>query len=93
MWIGRACWPHPLTLSVGVRRRSLFVAPPDREKRLWAAELAVRSPAVGIVVAEGEGLRMAATRRLQLAARSGRTLVLLARPSAERGELSAAATR
>ena len=101
LWIGRRCWPYPKTLTrercragaAAGLRRSIFVDPPDLMGRLWAIELAARSPAVAVVVADGSGLGMAATRRLQLAARHGGGLVLLARPWWERGELSAAATR
>ena len=74
-------------------RRSLFVDPPDDATRLWAIDLALRCPAVVVVIADGRGLRMAETRRLQLAAEAGHALALLARPPAELSELSAATTR
>ena len=45
------------------------------------------------MIADASGLSMAATRRLQLAAESGRSLALLARPPGERHELSVATTR
>jgi hypothetical protein len=83
--------------------RSLFVAPDGsssrREageqfsKRLWAIDTALRCPGVTAVVADGTGLTMAATRRLQLAGASTGALVLLARPPHETGEISAATTR
>jgi len=79
--------------------QTVLIDPPDTAGRLWAIDLAVRSGAVGAVVADGRGLDMAATRRLQLAVRgvqragAGRTLVLLARPMSEIKRLSAAATR
>jgi hypothetical protein len=79
--------------------RSLFVAPDGsssrREageqfsKRLWAIDTALRCPGVTAVVADGTGLTMAATRRLQLAGASTGALVLLARPPHETGEISA----
>ena len=61
--------------------------------RVWAMDLALRSPAVSVVIADGSGLSMAATRRLQLAAEAGHGLALLARPANDLTELSAAATR
>lgn len=79
--------------------RSLFVAPDGSSKtketseRLWAIDTALRCPGVTAVVADGTGLTMAATRRLQLAAASTGVLVLLARPPQEVGEISAATTR
>ncbi len=79
--------------------RSLFVAPDARSKgretseRLWAIDTALRCRGVTAVVADGTGLTMAATRRLQLAAASTGVLVLLARPPQDVGEISAATTR
>lgn len=98
LWIGRRCWPYPPSLvgSSGDRRlleRSVFVDPPTRDERLCATDVALRSSAALVVVADGAGLTMAGSRRLQLAAEAGGTVGLLARPHSERGELSAAATR
>jgi hypothetical protein len=73
--------------------RSLFIHPPDDASRLWAIDLALRSSAASVVIADGSKLKMAESRRLQLAAERGRALALLARPSWEGAELSAAATR
>ncbi|UCD74810.1 MAG: hypothetical protein JSV91_13605, partial [Phycisphaerales bacterium] len=80
-WIGRRVWPLPRLLvreAGGVRDRrlldcSLFLDPPDRAGRLWAIDVALRCPAVIAVIADGSGLRMAETRRLQLAAEAGRS--------------------
>jgi hypothetical protein len=60
---------------------------------LWAADLALRCPAVSVVVLDASGLSMAGTRRLQLAAEAGQSLGLLARPPQESMQLSAAQTR
>ncbi len=65
----------------------------EGDPRIWALDLACRCPSVAAVVADGRGLGMAATRRLQIAAAEGGGLVLLARTPRERGVLSAAATR
>lgn len=99
LWIGRRCWPYPRTL---IRRRghhplllqrSVFVDARDDGQRLWAIDLAARCPAIAAVVADAARFDIAATRRLQLAARAGTGLVLLARPPWERNHLSAAKTR
>lgn len=99
VWIGRRVWPHGRWL---VRRdgrdrslleRSLLIDPPREAGRLWAIDLAARCPAVVSVVADGRNLDMAATRRLQLAAEAGGTLMLLVRPPWEIHRRSAAATR
>jgi hypothetical protein len=95
-WIGKRCWPYPHVLGRADRhllRRSIFIDPPDEGSRLWAIDLAARCPSLAAVVADGSGLDMAATRRLQLAAEAGSTLVLCTRPPRELDRLSAAAVR
>ena len=93
VWIGRRCWPYPRRLDPDLLARSIFVDPRRPADRLWALELCVRSPAVASVVADGSNFDMAATRRLQLAARDGPALLLLARPLDELRRASAAAVR
>jgi protein ImuA len=96
IWVGRSCWPYPHGLDgddESVLGRCLFVDPADAASRLWALALAARCEAVGVVIGDGTGLDMAATRRLQLTARDANTPILLARDHKERGEVSAAATR
>jgi hypothetical protein len=99
VWIGRRCFPYPRVLIRGrgaddrLLQRSIFVAPRDAAGRLWAIDLALRSPAVGAVIADGSGLTMAATRRIQLTAQAHRTPAFLVRPPAEVEQLSAARTR
>ena len=98
VWIGRRCFPYGSTLigADGDRRlveRSVFVAADRPADRLWAVDLALRCPAVGVVVADGSGFDMAATRRIQLVAKAQHTPALLARPPWEVPELSAAQTR
>lgn len=108
LWIGQRCWGYPHALAPREHRtaeaqagggqgplldRSVFVDARTVAERVWAAELAARSGAAAVVIADGTGLRMADSRRLQLAAESCRAIVLLARPDTERGELSAARSR
>lgn len=94
VWIGRRTWPYPRVLwRCEILQRSVFVDVRDVRSRLWAAELALRSPAVGVVVADASGFPMTATRRLQLAARESRALILLSRPGGEEHHLSAAGVR
>ena len=73
--------------------RAAWIDPATSDDRLWAIDQAVRCPAVTAVIADGAGLNMAATRRLQLAAGAGNALVMLLRPESERADLSAAAMR
>jgi hypothetical protein len=94
IWIGRRCWPNPQFLEqCRLLNRSLFVDAVDEGTRLWATELAMRSPAVAAVIADGEGFKISATRRLQLAAREARGPVLLSRPGWELATPSAAFSR
>ncbi|MEM9064116.1 MAG: hypothetical protein AAGB51_01350 [Planctomycetota bacterium] len=99
VWVGRRCWPYPPALvrhgPDGADRRlldaSVFVDPASRQERVWAVELAARCAGVGIVIGDGSELAMAESRRLQLASKD--TPLMLARPSREVRELSAARTR
>lgn len=99
LWIGRSCHPYPRVLARdrGRDRRllehSLFVAPREAASRLWAIELALRSPAVGCVVGDGSGFGRAATQRIQLLARDQSKWALIARPPPECDRLSAAQSR
>jgi hypothetical protein len=95
VWIGRRCWPCPLLLDerTDVLAASVFVDPPDASSRLWCVDVAGRCGSRTLVLADGSGLQMAQTRRLQLSAAGGRGVCVLARPPWETGELSAAATR
>ena len=96
VWIGRSSWPCPHAcggVGNGLLARSVWIDPPDRASRLWAIDMALRCGGVCAVVADGGGLDLAATRRLQLAAETGGTIGLIARPEQERTSLSAAATR
>ena len=99
VWIGKRCWPYPHALVCGddyqrqLLRQSFFIDCPNQASRLWAIDSAARCPAVAAVIADGSGLVMAHTRRLQLAAEAGSALVLLARPPCELDRLSPATLR
>jgi len=98
VWIGQRCFPYPAVL-IGKDRdralldRSLFVRADGTDLRVWAMDVALRCRAVGAVIADGGGMSMAATRRIQLVAQAHRAWAMLARPPWERHELSAAQTR
>ena len=94
-WIGRAVWPCPLLLDAHPRMlsSSILIDPSDDRSRLWTIDTALRSPARLCVIADGRGLTLPHTRRLQLAAGAGGGLCLLLRAAHERGVLSAASTR
>jgi hypothetical protein len=86
-------WP-----DAALHDRSLLVDAPasDPGARLWSAEQAARCSGVCLVIADGRGFELAATRRLQLAA--SRVPVLLLRgpardPRVRRATASACATR
>ena len=98
VWIGRRCVPYGGVLlgAEGDRsllERSLFVIVDRAVDRRWTADLALRCPTVAVVVTDGSGFDMAATRRLQLVAKTYRTPIFLARPPWEVRQLSAAQTR
>ncbi len=99
VWVGRSCFPYSAALLRGAAEdralleRSLFVSADSAADRLWAVDLSLRSPAVGVVIGDGSGFDLAATRRVQLAGRTHGTLVMTVRPPWEQGEWSAAQTR
>ena len=96
-WIGRRVWPygHALLASgAALCRASVFVDAPDAQQRFWAVDVALRHRGASLVViADASGLKLALSRRWQLAAEAGGSLALLARPPWEQRELSAASTR
>jgi protein ImuA len=95
-WIGPKIWPYPIALCGGASpllSASLFIRVERADDRLFAALLVLRSRGAGVVVIDGSGLDLTATRRLQHAAEAGGALCLLARPPWEQDCLSAAQTR
>lgn len=73
--------------------RLIVVWPHNVRNELWAAVQALRSPMVAAMWAPIERLDSRAFRRLQLAAEAGRTLGVLVRPAAARGQPSWADVR
>lgn len=55
----------------------LFIDPPNEKLKLWAIELALRSPAVAVAVASTKRLRFAISRKLALTARGNDALCFL----------------
>lgn len=92
-WVGRAVFPYPVFLDTRARAVSVFVDPPSAEARVWALDVLLRSGARVGVVGDGCGLSIAHSRRLQIAARAGYGIGLLARSQSEESVLSAATTR
>jgi len=83
----------PAVAALGISPdRLLVVRPRWASDALWAAEQALRCPAVGAVVATSLAPDGAQSRRLQLAAESGGTLGLILGP-ARRRETTFAAVR
>ena len=73
--------------------RLIVVHPQNARDELWAAVQALRSPVVAAMWASIDRLDSRAFRRLQLAAEAGRTLGVLVRPAAARGQPSWADVR
>jgi protein ImuA len=76
-------WPPGLA-ALGLAPADLILLDAAGDDALWAAEQALRSPALGAVVALLPRLDLASARRLQLAAEAGGTLGLLLRPEQAR---------
>jgi protein ImuA len=73
--------------------RLVLVRAPDELALLWAMEEALRSPAVACAVAELGRVDLLASRRLQLAAESGRSTAIALRPGPIDPAPNAALTR
>jgi protein ImuA len=92
LWLSGGETPYaPGLAGFGLGPDRLIFCRAQGKAQLWALEEAVRSPALGGVLAEIHGMDFTAARRLHLAARaSGTTLLLVNRASQA---VSAAATR
>jgi protein ImuA len=71
----------------------LFIDPPNEKLKLWAIELALRSPAVAAVVADCKRMRFSTSRKFALAARKSGALGLLIRDKKALSAPSAAFSR
>lgn len=85
-------WPPGLA-RFGLAPETLILLAAKGRDALWAAEQALRCPALAAVAAVLPGLGLAAARRLQLAAEAGGTLGLLLRPDTDRPGPTASRTR
>lgn len=95
VWITPPCLPYPPALAQHglLLDRLLLVRAHDPHTVLWAAEQALRCPAVGAVLAWPAALDERRVRRLQLAAETGGSCGLLYRPSSAALQPSPAALR
>jgi|KBSMisStandDraft_5_1062788.scaffolds.fasta_scaffold01449_9 hypothetical protein len=95
MWIAPPCLPYPPALVRHglVLDRLLLVQAQDARAALWAAEQALRCPAIGAVLAWPAALDDRRVRRLQLAAETGGSCGLLYRPPLAALQPSPAALR
>ena len=95
VWIAPPCLPYPPALERHglVLDRLLLVQARDARTVLWAAEQALRCPAIGAVLAWPVALDDRRVRRLQLAAETGGSCGLLYRPPAAAQQPSPAALR
>jgi hypothetical protein len=103
LWIGKRSWPSPLALSglgadnptrsESLFRHSVFIDPPNDSAILWAIDLALRSPAVELVVATCPQILRTTTQRLTLAAKKYGTTAILLRSYSDYATPSCAASR
>jgi protein ImuA len=95
VWIAPPCLPYPPALAQHglVLSRLVLVQAHDTQAVLWAAEQALRCPAVGAVLAWPAALDERRVRRLQLAAETGGSCGLLYRPPSAALQSSPAALR
>jgi len=81
-------------MQIDLACRSVWVDLPRRSsRRVLALELMLRSPATRAVLADGRGLDRVASRRLQLAAKTGSALAMLWRADEEVDRISSAPFR
>lgn len=91
VWIGKKSWPtpyslispeHSYTAQEAFLNSIIFIDPPTPKLTLWTLETALRSKAVGLVIAECPRISLTTTKRFELAAReNGSTALLLRDPS------------
>ena len=77
--------PSPQSTSFGgtsqrALSNCLFLDPPSEKAAFWSIDSALRSPAVGVVIASLPKISFALSRRFLLAARTGKTIGIFYRP-------------
>ncbi|MFN8389969.1 MAG: hypothetical protein U0136_06740 [Bdellovibrionota bacterium] len=99
-WVGERIWPTPHILKLtspadswSWEKHAIFLRPRSKEKNLWSIIQLLRSPATLAVIADGSGLNLIATRRIQLAAQKHNALCFLIRPPWELASPSTALTK
>lgn len=100
-WVGDRCWltpsfitsTLPLDTSCKILNKSIYLNPPTKAKRLWAAIEILRSHLASILVLDGSGFNFNSTRRLHLATTKATNLCLVMRPPWELNCHSVAQTR
>ena len=98
-WIGRKAWPSPHVLREAGGEKlissSIFIDPPDNKSLLEVFETILRSRVAASVTAIVGNLSFVASRRLALAARSGKTpgIILRGQPVASRQSAAASSWR
>lgn len=98
-WVGERSWPTPYLIDLFLRHphwsweSSCLFIHTEKNRRLWTITQLLQSPACLGVIADGSGLNLVATRRIQLAAQKQNALCFLMRPPWDLERPSAAHTR
>jgi hypothetical protein len=82
----------PASTVSGSLSRCLFLDPPNQKATFWTIDTALRSPAVGVVIASLPKISFALSRRFLLASRTGDTIGLFYRPIRQGGRPQDTAT-
>ncbi len=77
--------PDLVSTSSASLSRCLFLDPPNEKVNFWSIDTALRSPAIGVVIAALPKISFALSRRFLLASRIGNTIGLFYRPIRQGG--------